>query len=74
MNKVAKLDELLALPVEERLAIASAIWDSLAETPSAVPVPEWHRDVIEQRLSEDDTDTSQGESWPDLRRRLEESK
>ena len=71
MNKIVTIYELLALPVNERLEIASALWESLSATPEAVPVPDWHLEVIKHRLAEDDTDPSPGESWPDLRRRLE---
>lgn len=54
MNDSPNLKDILGLPVEDRLAIASAIWDSLAAEPGAVPVPAFHRDIVEQRLAEDD--------------------
>lgn len=71
MNNAVKIDDLLALPAAERLAIASAIWDSLVASAEGVPVPGWHREVLEQRLRDDDAEAAGGESWPDLRRRLE---
>lgn len=71
MNDIPKLKDILGLPVSERLALASAIWDSLAATPESVPVPDWHRDIVEQRLAEDDAEASPGESFAELRHRLE---
>ncbi len=65
------LDELLALPAEERLIVAEALWNSLARDPSKVPVPDWHREILEQRIADDDADPSEGETWDALRRRLE---
>lgn len=69
MNKPVNLDTILSLPAAERLEVASQIWDSLLRTPDAVPVPDWHKDVIERRLAEDDGNS--GEAWSDLRKRLE---
>ena len=66
------LDELLALPAEDRLILAEALWDSLAREPSKVPVPDWHREIIEQRLAEDDAEPDSGETWAELRGRLEQ--
>ena len=71
MNDIPKLKDILGLPVEDRLALASAIWDSLAAQPDAVPVPAWHRDIVEQRLADDESDPSAGESFAELRRRIE---
>jgi putative addiction module component (TIGR02574 family) len=58
MNDSPKLKDILGLPVEDRLAIASAICDSLAAEPGAVPVPAWHREIVEQRLADDEADPS----------------
>lgn len=71
MIRAGTLDELLALPAEERLIVAEALWDSLTREPSRIPVPDWHRDIVEQRLAEDDAEPDGGETWETLRRRLE---
>jgi putative addiction module component (TIGR02574 family) len=71
MSEIPKLGEILMLPAEERLAIVLALWESLAVTPDAVPIPDWHRDLLDERLAIDDLDQSPGEGWSDVRRRLE---
>ena len=71
MSSDIRLAELLRLPPDERLAIAAAIWDSLVATPDAVPVPDWHRDILDARLDEEQSSNAPGETWPDLRRRIE---
>jgi putative addiction module component (TIGR02574 family) len=58
MNDIPKLKDILGLPVEDRLALASAIWDSLAAEPANLPVPNWHREIVEQRLADDEADPS----------------
>ncbi len=71
MNDIPKLKDILGLPVEDRLALASAIWDSLAAEPGNVPVPAWHRDILEQRLADDQAEPSAGDSFAEVRRRIE---
>lgn len=45
-----ELSELLKLPSVERLALIEKLWDSLAPTPDAVPVPEAHLRELDRRL------------------------
>ncbi len=71
MMEQAKLDEILELPPEERLTLAAAIWDSLVAEPEGVPVPDWHRKLIARRAAEDAKDLKGGESWAELRSRIE---
>lgn len=44
--------EILNLPVEERLRLVELIWESLAANPSAVPLGDAHRTVIDERIAE----------------------
>lgn len=46
------IDEILKLPIEERLRLVEAIWASITWTPSAVPLSDAHRAVIDERLAE----------------------
>jgi putative addiction module component (TIGR02574 family) len=48
----ADIDEILKLPIEERLRLVELIWESIAATPSAVPLGDAHRAVIDERLAE----------------------
>lgn len=50
MTKQALLDEILRLPVEERIELLGEVWDHLAA--DTVPVPEWHLTELERRLAE----------------------
>lgn len=38
------------LPVEQKLDYVEALWTRIASKPDRVPVPEWHRQVLAQRL------------------------
>ena len=50
MTSKALLDEIMRLPVAERLKLLEDAWDSIAATPATVPVPDWHRAELDRRL------------------------
>jgi len=64
------LDEILQLPVDERLKLVEDIWDSIAATPELVPVPDWQRDELDRRLGR--TPPGPGLSWDEVRSKLHE--
>jgi putative addiction module component (TIGR02574 family) len=39
------------LSPEEKLEYVQALWDRVSEHPEDVPVPEWHRKVVAERLA-----------------------
>lgn len=46
------LDEVLRLPPDQRLRLVEDIWASLAAAPADVPVPDWHRELLDDRLAD----------------------
>lgn len=62
------LQEILQLSPADRLEMVERIWDSLAEFADEVPVPDWHREELERRLS--DPADKPTLSWNDVRARL----
>lgn len=48
----ADVAEILKLPVEERMRLVELIWESLAADPTALPLGDAHREVIDERLAE----------------------
>lgn len=71
MTENPKLSELLELPPEERLALIEALWDSLIEVPENVAVPDWHRAVVSERMADDGADERPGDTWAEVRSRIE---
>lgn len=65
------LEQLEKLPFEERLRLAEALWDSLAREPERVPVPDWHRELIRDRLAADDAEPDTTETWEEVRGQIE---
>ena len=39
------------LSAEEKIDYLQALWDRIAEAPDDVSVPDWHLEIVEQRLA-----------------------
>lgn len=72
MTPKALMDEILRLPLDERLRLVEDVWDSIAATPEAVPMPEWHKVELERRLA--NPDPGPGLSWDEVRAKLRQLK
>lgn len=64
------LERALELSPAERLRLAEALWDSLASNPDQVAIPQWHKELLDERLKELDQDGSDGSSWPEVKARI----
>ncbi len=58
------------LSVEEQIDYVQSLWERIAATPDQVPVPDWHRDVLDERLKDYEATPDAGESWDVVRDRL----
>jgi putative addiction module component (TIGR02574 family) len=67
MTKQALLSEILRLPPEERIELLGEAWDAIARAPADVPIPEWHVQELEQRLSDPHPEYV---PWEEVRARL----
>ena len=62
--------EALNLPAHERVELVVELWDSLA--PGEIPVPDWQRDLIRDRLAalEDIPPETRSSPWEAVRKRV----
>jgi putative addiction module component (TIGR02574 family) len=62
------------LSLDDQIGYVQSLWDRIATRPDQVPIPEWHRQVIRQRIAEHDANPSEGRPWEEvggeLRKRL----
>lgn len=70
MTKTDLEREVLRLPVEERLELAEAIWESVEESPSQPALPEWQRQLLDERITADDESPDAGSPWDEVKRRI----
>ena len=59
------------LSPDEKVEYIQDLWDRVVADPDQVPVPEWHRRVLAERLARFQANTDEGRSWTDAKTRLE---
>jgi putative addiction module component (TIGR02574 family) len=60
------------LSVDEQIEYLQSLWDRIAATPEQVPVPEWHREILDERRKDSEANPDAGDSWDAVRERLRE--
>lgn len=64
------LDQILQLPVAERIEIAQQIWDSVSEHPEGVLLTEAQKEELERRWKDFEQNPDEGEPWEDVKQSL----
>jgi putative addiction module component (TIGR02574 family) len=70
MTKAELKSEALQLPVEDRLELAEALWESLEQEPGQIELPAWQREILDERLAADDAAPDAGSPWEEVKRRI----
>jgi putative addiction module component (TIGR02574 family) len=60
------------LSAEEKLDYVQSLWDRIAASPEEVPVPEWHKQIISERLAAYRANPNEGRTWEQIRTDLEQ--
>ena len=55
------------LPVDEQIDYVQSLWDRIAAKPDEVPVPEWHKQALDERLESYRSNPNEGKSWDEVR-------
>ena len=58
------------LTIAERILLVEEIWDSIAETPEAVPITAAQQEELDRRLAAYEADPKAGSSWEEVKARL----
>jgi len=66
--------EILALPVEERVRLVEAIWDSISAVPEALPLTDWQKQELDRRLAELEADPHAGSTLEEVFARIRRAK
>lgn len=59
-----------ALTVDEQIDYLQSLWNRIAAKPEQVPVPDWHREILAQRLATLRGSTDEGKTWDQFDREL----
>lgn len=68
--KTITLEEVLQLPVPERIRIVEAIWDSIVDNPDAIELSDEQKAELDRRLDDLEKNPGAGSSWAEVRDRI----
>lgn len=69
MNTV-NFSELMDLPVQERIQLVTALWDSIAEHPESIKLTPAERQELDRRMDAYMKNPSEGTPWPEVKKKL----
>jgi putative addiction module component (TIGR02574 family) len=58
------------LNINEQIEYVQALWDRIAAKEDRVPVPGWHREILDERLADLQANPDAGRPWEDVRAEL----
>jgi putative addiction module component (TIGR02574 family) len=58
------------MSVDEKIDYLQSLWDRIAASPEAIPVPGWHREILDQRLNDLEANPDAGDNWDVVQERL----
>lgn len=68
--KSITVNDLLNMPVAERLRLVEDLWDSIAEVPEKVELSDVQRKELDERLEKYHRDPEAGSPWEDVKKRI----
>jgi len=63
-------NELLELPVNERLKLVSVLWDSISEDPDSLKLTEVEKKILDERMEAYMKNPTEGKSWSEIKSEL----
>ena len=54
------------MSVEDKIDHVQALWDRIAATECQIPIPNWHREVLEERLADYQANPDKGRPWEEV--------
>jgi putative addiction module component (TIGR02574 family) len=61
------------LSVDEKIDYLQSLWDRITAGPDTIPVPKWHRDILDERLKDYQETPDAGDTWDVVQERLRKS-
>ena len=58
------------LSLEEKLQIMEALWEDLRTRAGEMPVPQWHKDILDRREQMIETGEAKFEDWDSAKKRI----
>lgn len=60
------------LSIDEKVDYVQTLWDRIAATPEELPIPDWHKQIVSERLASYRASPEPGKTWEQVRGELEQ--
>ena len=67
------LEEIHQMPLHEKLRIMEAIWDDICREEQNLEVPQWHKDILDERERLVAEGKAQFVDWEDAKKQIDEA-
>ena len=64
------LGPLHQLPLQEKLLVMEALWSDLSQSEESIEVPQWHKDILDEREKLIAQGESQFTDWEDAKKEI----
>ncbi len=51
------------MPLPEKLALLEAVWSELSSEPDQIEIPQWHKDILDERMRAGENGTAELIDW-----------
>jgi putative addiction module component (TIGR02574 family) len=68
--KTITASDIAEMPIQKRIELVEDIWDSIAEMPESIEIPEWHKNELDKRLEAYHANPSGGSPWKEVKKRI----
>ena len=58
------------LNIDEQIEYVQALWDRIAAKEDRVPIPDWHREILDDRLADLQANPNASRPWEEVRAEL----
>ena len=65
------IDEIQQMPLHEKLVVMEAIWSDISRVEASIDVPQWHRDLLDEREALISEGKAQFTEWDDAKEQIE---
>jgi putative addiction module component (TIGR02574 family) len=65
--------EIRQLPLSEKLELLEAVWSEISNNPDQVEVPQWHKDILDERQRAVEEGRVKILDWEEAKRQIEKA-
>lgn len=73
MSRMIAMAEIQQLPLREKLMVMEALWESIAPAEKQIEVPQWHKDILDEREKRVPEGQAKFIDWEEVKRQIREA-